>query len=162
MGRVLKDDETKCRDSYLKIFLLLLYFITFLTTACFAENYYAITSHKSKNNNHLVTVTKIPDLDTCKKVLALKGGPNPMGDNKWETVEAICQDDSLAYMLEPSINRQPILEPYAWFRDRDGFPTVVKVMGFEPGFAKIMVNILAIKIRSWGFEVEVVNPKNKK
>jgi len=144
------------------IFISYVFFLVLIfgSASAYAENWYAVNVHVLKNNNYrwLSIVTRTPDKAACDKVLSVKGGPDPMGDDKWTPETSYCKNTD-AFLYDPLLNKQPVGQPYAWFMDSDGYPTVIKFIDFKPATAKSMVNSFAAKMRQWGLEVEVIMPE---
>ena len=119
-----------------------------------------IIAEQSENNNFILSLTMTPNKASCEAVLTDKCPEDLYGDGKWQRAECGCTNQD-SYLYEPSINKQPILEPYIWYIDINGYPTVIKVMDFAPELEKTMIYMLATKLEQQGFKVDIVMPENK-
>ena len=134
--------------------LLSLLLILAVASLCFAENYYAMISHKSENNNYLIRLIKCSDEQICKQILKIKSVDL---NSNWKYYEGECllgsQYDS---MYQAVFNKQFISEPYIYYIDENNLPTVLKFMDITPFLANVMIDKWAKALRGQGMKELVV------
>ncbi|MFH1093357.1 MAG: hypothetical protein V1739_04275 [Candidatus Omnitrophota bacterium] len=140
--------------------LLVVFLIIFLyTPLSYAQDYYAMIAHKSKNNNYLARIVKCPDKDTCLKVVELNSIDL---NNNWRFAEAECLTGPENDQLFNSVfNRKSIPEPYIYFTDVNGFPTVLKFMDISPLLIDVMISRWEKALKQQGAKNIVIIKPNK-
>ena len=115
--------------------------ILFFTSLCFAENYYAITEHRLRNEQGNIvtdregnkfamqTITKTFDENTCNKVAKAKGASGGV----WFCTGSFCVkgsdgelswDKKVSWMFDNLPNQRKGI--YISFTNRDGYQTRIK------------------------------------
>ncbi|MFH1094071.1 MAG: hypothetical protein V1739_07990 [Candidatus Omnitrophota bacterium] len=141
-----------------KIFLAILLSFCCLSSA-YAQDYYAMLSYKSNNDNFIIQLVKCPNQKLCKEILEKYGSDL---DDKWKFYQGECLSGEENDKLFSSVfNKKPIPEPYIYYEDLNGLPNVIKFMDIAPPLDNVMINIWEKKLKLAGVRNIIVVKPNK-
>jgi len=147
-------------EKLMKKLIVILSVVFLYASFGYAQNYYAMIVHKSKHNNSLLRLVKCPDKKTGLKIIKL----NSVDLNgNWRFIEAEClsgpENDQL---FNAVFNKRPISEPYIYFVDVAGYPTVLKFMDISPLLIDAIISRWEQALKQQGASnLVVVKPEKK-
>lgn len=147
---------TLLRGVFLGIFLIL------AASPAFAENYYSVSVHKSKQGFNMTTMSGFKDQGSCRATAEDRSKPI---DDNWQAVSSECVDrarmtDTAFEMFE----RNTIKEPYLAFLDDNQVRNVILFTQVPPVMVDAMLWKWQSELKKQGMKdlVIIMDPNRKK